>query len=89
MLALEDFGLELAMQPKQASSARLSSPGAGRSRPDLRRDDQPYPPGIPAMLPGEQITEPVVTYLTTGAAAGFLIPDAPGPQMQTIRVVAE
>lgn len=25
----------------------------------------PYPPGIPAVLPGERLTEPVLRYLST------------------------
>jgi hypothetical protein len=30
----------------------------------------------------------VVTYLSTGVAAGMLIPDAADPEMKTLRVVA-
>ncbi|WP_458247517.1 aminotransferase class I/II-fold pyridoxal phosphate-dependent enzyme [Streptomyces sp. MAI_2237] len=48
----------------------------------------PYPPGIPAILPGERLTEPVVRYLTTGLKAGMNLPDASDPELKTIRVVA-
>ncbi|WP_046733339.1 aminotransferase class I/II-fold pyridoxal phosphate-dependent enzyme [Streptomyces humi] len=49
----------------------------------------PYPPGIPAVLPGERLTEPVLRYLTTGVAAGMNLPDAADPRLKTVRVLAE
>ncbi|WP_225828708.1 aminotransferase class I/II-fold pyridoxal phosphate-dependent enzyme [Streptomyces naphthomycinicus] len=49
----------------------------------------PYPPGIPAVLPGERLTEPVLRYLTTGVAAGMNLPDAADGRLATIRVLAE
>lgn len=49
----------------------------------------PYPPGIPAVLPGELLTEPVLRYLSTGVRAGMNLPDAADKQLSTIRVVAE
>lgn len=49
----------------------------------------PYPPGIPAVLPGELLTEPVLRYLATGVRAGMNLPDAADKQLSTIRVVAE
>ncbi|MEU4037744.1 aminotransferase class I/II-fold pyridoxal phosphate-dependent enzyme [Streptomyces collinus] len=48
----------------------------------------PYPPGIPAVLPGERLTEPVLRYLTTGRKAGMNLPDATDPGLDTIRVAA-
>ncbi|MFF7237839.1 aminotransferase class I/II-fold pyridoxal phosphate-dependent enzyme [Streptomyces collinus] len=48
----------------------------------------PYPPGIPAVLPGERLTEPVLRYLTTGRRAGMNLPDATDPGLDTIRVAA-
>lgn len=48
----------------------------------------PYPPGIPAVLPGERLTEPVLRYLSTGRQAGMNLPDASAPDLDTIRVVA-
>ncbi|WP_328370727.1 aminotransferase class I/II-fold pyridoxal phosphate-dependent enzyme [Streptomyces sp. NBC_00445] len=47
----------------------------------------PYPPGIPAALPGERLTEPVVRYLVTGLAAGMNLPDPSDPGLDTVRVV--
>jgi lysine decarboxylase len=46
----------------------------------------PYPPGIPAVLPGERLTEPVLRYLRTGLEAGMNLPDADDPQLRTVRV---
>ncbi|MDH6572544.1 arginine/lysine/ornithine decarboxylase [Streptomyces sp. SAI-117] len=48
----------------------------------------PYPPGIPAVLPGEQLTEPVLGYLRSGLAAGMNLPDPADAKLETIRVVA-
>jgi lysine decarboxylase len=48
----------------------------------------PYPPGIPAVLPGERLREPVLRYLRTGLEAGMNLPDAADPSLETIRVVA-
>ncbi|MGW0761582.1 aminotransferase class I/II-fold pyridoxal phosphate-dependent enzyme [Streptomyces sp. NPDC002814] len=47
----------------------------------------PYPPGIPAALPGERLTEPVLRYLVTGLAAGMNLPDPSDPGLDTVRVV--
>ncbi|MEU0473574.1 Orn/Lys/Arg family decarboxylase [Streptomyces olivaceus] len=49
----------------------------------------PYPPGIPAVLPGERLSEPVLRYLRSGLDAGMYLPDPSAPALETIRVVAE
>ncbi len=48
----------------------------------------PYPPGIPAVVPGERINEAVLDYLRTGLAAGMNLPDPADPSLRTVRVVA-
>lgn len=48
----------------------------------------PYPPGVPAILPGERIAGAVIDYLRTGAEAGMVLPDPADPSMKTVRVVA-
>jgi len=48
----------------------------------------PYPPGVPAVLPGEIITEPVLEYLRSGVAAGMVIPDAADSTLETVKVHA-
>ena len=49
----------------------------------------PYPPGVPAVLPGERLNDAVVHYLRTGKAAGMTIPDASDPELRSFRVVRE
>jgi len=49
----------------------------------------PYPPGVPVLAPGERITQEVLDYLTSGLAAGMLIPDAADSSLESLRVVAE
>jgi arginine decarboxylase len=48
----------------------------------------PYPPGIPAVIPGERITTELIDYLRTGLAAGMVLPDPADPTLDTIRVTA-
>jgi arginine/lysine/ornithine decarboxylase len=48
----------------------------------------PYPPGIPALLPGERINRGVIDYLRTGKAAGMTLPDPADRSLETIKVVA-
>jgi arginine decarboxylase len=49
----------------------------------------PYPPGIPAILPGERINQPVLDYLRSGLEAGMVLPDPADPSLKTIRVRAQ
>jgi len=47
----------------------------------------PYPPGIPAIFPGERINAPVLDYLRSGVAAGMVLPDPADASLETVRVV--
>jgi len=49
----------------------------------------PYPPGVPAVLPGERINQAIASYLRAALAAGATIPDASDPTLQTFRVVKQ
>ncbi len=49
----------------------------------------PYPPGIPAVLPGERLTEPLLRYLRSGVEAGMNVPDPADMTLRTVRVCAE
>ncbi|MFI5520673.1 aminotransferase class I/II-fold pyridoxal phosphate-dependent enzyme [Streptomyces platensis] len=49
----------------------------------------PYPPGIPAVLPGELLNEPVQHYLRSGIEAGMNLPDAVDTRLRTVRVMAQ
>jgi arginine/lysine/ornithine decarboxylase len=81
--------LESVMLPRDAFFGRVEQVPAqeavGRIGAEML---SPYPPGVPVVVPGERITQEVVDYLTSGPAAGMLIPDAADPEMKTFRVVA-
>lgn len=62
------------------------SRAAGRTAAEMIT---PYPPGIPAVLPGERLAEPVLRYQRSGLDAGMYLPDPSDPALETIRVVAE
>jgi lysine decarboxylase len=49
----------------------------------------PYPPGIPALAPGELVTAEVVAALRAEAAAGSRIAYCADPSLETLLVVAE
>jgi lysine decarboxylase len=48
-----------------------------------------YPPGIPALLPGERITNEVVSYLRELTSAGARLHGAADPTFETVRVLVE
>lgn len=48
----------------------------------------PYPPGIPAVVPGELLNDAVIEYLRTGHAAGMNIPDVADAALESFRVVS-
>jgi arginine decarboxylase len=85
---LEDLNLEQAMSPREAyfaATEQVADP-VGRIAAEMI---SPYPPGVPAVLPGERLTEAVVTYLRTGKDAGMTLPDVADPELKTFRVVRE
>ncbi|MEV0224904.1 aminotransferase class I/II-fold pyridoxal phosphate-dependent enzyme [Streptomyces sp. NPDC050704] len=83
----EDMRLEQACRPRDAyfgpSEPLPLDRAAGRVSTEMIT---PYPPGIPAVLPGERLTEPVLRYLRTGLDGGMNLPDASDPELRTIRV---
>jgi len=83
---LEALNLDQVMPPREAFFAETEQvpDPVGRISAEMI---SPYPPGVPAILPGERFTEDVVTYLRTGKAAGMTIPDASDPELSTFRVV--
>jgi arginine/lysine/ornithine decarboxylase len=48
----------------------------------------PYPPGIPAIVPGERINREVIDYLLSGLEAGMVLPDPADPKLETVQVTA-
>jgi arginine/lysine/ornithine decarboxylase len=49
----------------------------------------PYPPGIPVLVPGEQIGAEQVAYLRAAVAGGVHIHGAADPSLATVRVLAD
>jgi arginine/lysine/ornithine decarboxylase len=83
---LEDLNLAQVMLPRDAFFAeteQVTDP-AGRISAEMI---SPYPPGVPAILPGERFNPQVVDYLRAGLAAGMTLPDAADPTLKTFRVV--
>ncbi|WP_304523821.1 aminotransferase class I/II-fold pyridoxal phosphate-dependent enzyme [Actinoplanes sp. DH11] len=84
---LEELNLEQAMSPREAYFAeteQVADP-VGRISAEMI---SPYPPGVPAVLPGERFTAAVVRYLRAGLASGMTVPDASDPTLTTFRVVS-
>jgi lysine decarboxylase len=48
----------------------------------------PYPPGIPAIMPGERFTPAIVKFLQKIQQLEIPIPDATDSSLETVRVVA-
>ncbi|MFF8931330.1 aminotransferase class I/II-fold pyridoxal phosphate-dependent enzyme [Streptomyces longwoodensis] len=79
--------LEQAMLPRDAFFASAEHVPADRAVGRVAAETiSPYPPGVPVVAPGEVVTREVVDYLTSGVAAGMLIPDASDPTAETLRV---
>ncbi|MFJ4812895.1 aminotransferase class I/II-fold pyridoxal phosphate-dependent enzyme [Streptomyces longwoodensis] len=79
--------LEQAVLPRDAFFASAEHVPADRAVGRVAAETiSPYPPGVPVVAPGEVVTREVVDYLTSGVAAGMLIPDASDPTAETLRV---
>jgi arginine/lysine/ornithine decarboxylase len=79
-----------AMSPREAYFAPFetvsAAEAAGRVCTEILT---PYPPGIPAALPGERLDQEVIDYLRSGVQAGMAVPDAADSSVKTFRVVRE
>src|SRR3954447_3470659 len=80
---------EQAMIPRDAFSARAEpvSPRKAVGRVSAEYIT-PYPPGIPAIAPGERFTEPIVGYLKEIVANGAFVEGATDPSLGKLRVVS-
>lgn len=85
-----DLEMETVHQPREAFFGPVEIIPAEEAHGRIAAEQvTPYPPGIPAILPGERINGAVVEYLQTGVQAGMVLPDPADPSMKTIRVVPE
>jgi arginine decarboxylase len=86
----EHLRLELARLPRDAFFARTEQVPTGQATGRIAAEMlTPYPPGIPAAVPGERLTRPVLDYLRSGVQAGMVIPDAADTTLDSVRVVTE
>ncbi|TSD99514.1 ornithine decarboxylase [Skermania sp. ID1734] len=83
----QDLQLETVLTPRDAffGPAELV-PAADAVGRICAEQLTPYPPGVPAAVPGERLNEAVIEYLRTGVQAGMAIPDASDPSLEQIRV---
>jgi arginine decarboxylase len=85
----EELQLETVALPRDAFFGPAEMVEAEQSAGRIAAEQiTPYPPGIPAVVPGERLNQAVIDYLRTGVDAGMTLPDAADSSMQRVRVVA-
>lgn len=85
-----ELQLESVLSPRDAFFGNIEMVDAGGAAGRIAAEQiTPYPPGIPAVVPGERLDQAVVDYLRSGVAAGMVIPDASDPSLEKFRVVVE
>lgn len=85
----EELQLETVCLPRDAFFGHVETVPTDQAAGRVAAEQvTPYPPGIPAVVPGERLNEAVLDYLCTGVRAGMNTPDAADPSMKTIRVLA-
>ncbi|QSE86865.1 aminotransferase class I/II-fold pyridoxal phosphate-dependent enzyme [Rhodococcus koreensis] len=84
-----ELQLESEMAPAEAFFGPSEMIPADRAAGRIAAEQlTPYPPGIPAVVPGERLDTAVIDYLRTGHAAGMAVPDATDSTLETLRVAA-
>jgi arginine/lysine/ornithine decarboxylase len=85
-----DLELEMVTRPRDAFFGPVEHVPVDESIGRVAAEQiTPYPPGIPAVVPGERINREVIDYLRSGLEAGMVLPDPADPKLDTVRVVAE
>ena len=80
---------EVGMSPREAFFALRETVPVERAVGRLAAETvAPYPPGIPALAPGEVVTAPLVDALREAAAAGTRLAYCADPSLETIQVVS-
>ncbi|MBT1672311.1 ornithine decarboxylase [Curtobacterium sp. MCSS17_006] len=82
--------LESVMTPREAFFGEVELVPAEDAAGRIAAEQvTPYPPGIPAFVPGERLTAEMIDYLRSGLQAGMVMPDPTDGSLDTIRVVRE
>jgi lysine decarboxylase len=85
-----EIELETVRLPRDAFFGPVETVAADKAAGRVAAEQiTPYPPGIPAVVPGERLNDAVIDYLRSGLAAGMMLPDPADPSMQTFRVAAD
>ncbi len=85
----EELQLENVMLPRDAFFGPTELVSTDKAAGRVAAEQiTPYPPGIPAVVPGELLDDAVVDYLRSGHKAGMALPDSADPRLERIRVVA-
>lgn len=80
---------EVAMSPRQAFFARRETVSADRATGRVAAETvAPYPPGIPAIAPGEVVSELLLRDLREAARHGTRLAYCADPALETLQVVA-
>jgi arginine decarboxylase len=81
---------EMAVAPREAFLGDAEQVAVGDSVGRISCESiASYPPGIPALLPGERISSETVDYLSELAATGARLHGASDPEFKTINVLRE
>jgi arginine/lysine/ornithine decarboxylase len=87
--APDELELETALLPRDAFFGATEMVPIGEASGRIAAEQiTPYPPGIPAVVPGERLNDAVIDYLRSGLAAGMTLPDPSDSTLKTIRVSA-
>ncbi len=83
-----EIELETVQLPRNAFFAKVEAVPAEKASGRISAEQiTPYPPGIPAVVPGERLNDAVIEYLRSGLNAGMNVPDAADTTLETFRVV--
>ncbi|MCW2515438.1 MAG: hypothetical protein JWR11_4480 [Mycobacterium sp.] len=86
----DQLELESVMLPRDAFFAATEKVSAENAVGRIAAEQiTPYPPGIPAVVPGERLNDAVIGYLRSGIESGMALPDAADPSLATFRVVRQ
>jgi lysine decarboxylase len=84
----KEIELESIQLPREAFFGEVEAVPAEKASGRICAEQiTPYPPGIPAVVPGERLNDAVIDYLRTGLDAGMNVPDAADSSLKTFRCV--